>query len=316
MLFIWNHSESQFRHTPHSHASHMMPGKTIAIGDAIEIYWPDDNEHYAGSVVAFDPGTSKHLIHYEDGEVEELDLAGEQWHFQKNASKQAIRNSMQTSHLPNTLVQQPCVSSPVSITVPAHSAVSSFYKLSTQPQRIKNRRKSSNLPTRTSKRLREKSSRSSSESKITSMLSLVDGNDTALQLIESCMNHWLLYGGHQKGSRFSTIQCLTHMYDLLTCAAVDSTIYSKLLSSKIYNPTWTLKELVLHSSTLDSGYQESRSNGEWTSQKLMLSKISLVVLESVSNSQRSEGSPNQDRNAAVDAMQYVLYAKRRSKLLL
>ncbi len=54
---------------------------TASIGDAIEVYWPDDKQYYSGKVAAYNSNTGNSCIHYDDGEVEEINLAYEQWRF-------------------------------------------------------------------------------------------------------------------------------------------------------------------------------------------------------------------------------------------
>ncbi len=84
---------AQFCITPcaHAHCSRPYPAPTAApfrltmttacIGDAIEVYWPEDDEYYAGKVAARNIASGMHCIHYDDGEVEDIDLAREQWRF-------------------------------------------------------------------------------------------------------------------------------------------------------------------------------------------------------------------------------------------
>ena len=51
------------------------------VGDAIEVYWPDDKDYYSGKVIAHDASRCLYRVQYDDGEVEEIDLAREQWRF-------------------------------------------------------------------------------------------------------------------------------------------------------------------------------------------------------------------------------------------
>ncbi len=56
-----------------------MPQPTI--GDAIEVYWPDDAKYYRGHISNFNLFTHTFCVAYEDGDVECLDLKTEQWRF-------------------------------------------------------------------------------------------------------------------------------------------------------------------------------------------------------------------------------------------
>lgn len=56
------------------------------IGDAIEVYWPEDSTHYAGCVTAFNIKSGRHRVEYFDGDVENLYLKDEQWRLVKRAS--------------------------------------------------------------------------------------------------------------------------------------------------------------------------------------------------------------------------------------
>lgn len=50
-----------------------------AIGDHIEVYWPDDEQYYSGRVTAYTGVTGRHRIEYSDGDIELLDLRDELW---------------------------------------------------------------------------------------------------------------------------------------------------------------------------------------------------------------------------------------------
>ncbi len=51
------------------------------IGDAVEVYWPDDAKYYRGHISNFNLITRTFCVVYEDGDVEYLDLDNEQWRF-------------------------------------------------------------------------------------------------------------------------------------------------------------------------------------------------------------------------------------------
>ncbi|KAH1195675.1 hypothetical protein GLYMA_19G216000v4 [Glycine max] len=62
------------------------------IGRRIKVYWPLDKAWYEGSVKSFDSLTSKHVVRYDDGEEESLDLSKEkiEW-LQESSSKKLKR---------------------------------------------------------------------------------------------------------------------------------------------------------------------------------------------------------------------------------
>lgn len=51
------------------------------MGHRVAIWWPDDYAWYTGHIQSYQPGKGEHLIHYDDNEVEWLNLSKErvQW---------------------------------------------------------------------------------------------------------------------------------------------------------------------------------------------------------------------------------------------
>ena len=47
------------------------------VGTSIEVYWPDDDQYYTGTVESFDVDTLLHQIAYDDGDVEHLNMVNE-----------------------------------------------------------------------------------------------------------------------------------------------------------------------------------------------------------------------------------------------
>lgn len=47
------------------------------MGKQVRVYWPLDKKWYEGSVTSYDKGEGKHMVEYEDGEEESLDLGKE-----------------------------------------------------------------------------------------------------------------------------------------------------------------------------------------------------------------------------------------------
>ena len=49
------------------------------VGARVRIFWPAEGRYYAGVVDAWDARTRKHVVKYDDGDVERVDLARETW---------------------------------------------------------------------------------------------------------------------------------------------------------------------------------------------------------------------------------------------
>lgn len=81
-----------------AHNSHLL--SHIRLGDEIEVWWPYDRQYYQGVVAAL-LANGHHRIHYDDGEVEELQLSTEQWRFRGVAAtrvtKAIVRNRDSTA---------------------------------------------------------------------------------------------------------------------------------------------------------------------------------------------------------------------------
>ncbi len=60
---------------------------TPAIGDAVEVYWPQDKCYYRGRVHHFNTFTHKFCVLYDDGDVEYLNFEDEQWRFSSRKKK-------------------------------------------------------------------------------------------------------------------------------------------------------------------------------------------------------------------------------------
>lgn len=51
------------------------------VGCAIEVYWPDDDQWYRGTLQRFYRPSGRFVVDYDDGECETLDLTKERWRF-------------------------------------------------------------------------------------------------------------------------------------------------------------------------------------------------------------------------------------------
>ncbi len=96
-LFLNSHQQPYFvRKMP------SVERRTPKTGDAIEVFWPDDNEWYGGTVGLFFRPTGRFAVNYDDEDREVLDLKKERWRFKGDQSER-----------PNGKTQQPSPSNKV-----------------------------------------------------------------------------------------------------------------------------------------------------------------------------------------------------------
>ena len=63
-----------------------LPAGKVQVKDRIAIFWPNDDEWYEGVVADYDSTKKQHIINYDDGQVEHLNLANEKFKILKGAS--------------------------------------------------------------------------------------------------------------------------------------------------------------------------------------------------------------------------------------
>lgn len=69
------------------------------IGHKIKIWWPLDKQFYSGTVKSYDPLKKKHVVLYDDGDVEVLRLERERWELIDNGRKATKKlSSLKGSH--------------------------------------------------------------------------------------------------------------------------------------------------------------------------------------------------------------------------
>ncbi|XP_031279565.1 nucleolar protein dao-5 [Pistacia vera] len=51
------------------------------VGSKVKVYWPHDRMFYKGVIKSFDSAKKKHRVHYDDGDIETLNLKREKWEF-------------------------------------------------------------------------------------------------------------------------------------------------------------------------------------------------------------------------------------------
>lgn len=64
--------------------------KDEVVGKRIKVYWADDEAWYAGTIVQFLPEESKHIIIYDDGDREVIQLASEKVKFIKKRQRKEL----------------------------------------------------------------------------------------------------------------------------------------------------------------------------------------------------------------------------------
>ncbi|GFP93461.1 sister chromatid cohesion protein pds5 homolog b-b [Phtheirospermum japonicum] len=65
---------------------------SVLIGRRIKVWWPLDKEFYEGVVKSFDSEKKKHVIEYDDGDVEVLSLEKERWELADIVIKSEVRS--------------------------------------------------------------------------------------------------------------------------------------------------------------------------------------------------------------------------------
>lgn len=72
-------------------------GERPKIGDDIEVYWPDDDIFYPGTVTSFNEKDGKHRIDYLDNEIEHLKMDNEKWRFVRKTITKPKRKGSSSS---------------------------------------------------------------------------------------------------------------------------------------------------------------------------------------------------------------------------
>ncbi len=301
------------------HTLRPAPMSTPTVGDPIEVYWPDDDDYYRGVVGAYHAANRTFEIWYDDGEIEDLDLSKEQWRTRKSQSE---RKQKSQSKQPRTAIPSVTVSSPVAVAATSNNEL----RLPSLPPPSK--AENTSQPSTTRRRRRKQASpreRGEGSDGVqvgenhepcnhrTNSTDCQEHKAAALTLIENCTNKWLLKEERRQMDMFSVHQCLSYTYNTLTVAAVDSGCQSKLLKMKSVRSKWLLTGHAADSTRrVYNSWDRPLTNQEWNFEKLMLAKISALILEGSCGSCRPEIGENKVVNESAEAMRYVLYARERS----
>ncbi|KAG9448592.1 hypothetical protein H6P81_008557 [Aristolochia fimbriata] len=73
------------------------------VGCRVKVWWPIDKQFYEGLVQSYDPGKKKHVILYDDGDVEVLQLEKERWEVISTGSRFKKRLKSSNIALPKVL---------------------------------------------------------------------------------------------------------------------------------------------------------------------------------------------------------------------
>ncbi|KAJ0262912.1 Transcriptional regulator [Hirschfeldia incana] len=79
-------------------------GKDL-VGTRVRVWWPIDKAYYKGVVNSYDSAKKKHLVIYDDGEQEILNLKTEKWHFLDESETEGEEAADQTGHEKETSTQ-------------------------------------------------------------------------------------------------------------------------------------------------------------------------------------------------------------------
>lgn len=104
---------------PPASGSSRAPQGKAAVGHQVAIWWPDDFAWYNGRIQGFQAAKGEHLVHYDDNEVEWLNLAKERVHWKDLPGQPMLPDA------PPTAVQPPstAAAAPVVEIQPAEQAV-------------------------------------------------------------------------------------------------------------------------------------------------------------------------------------------------
>ena len=267
--------------------------------NAIEVYWPDDDEYYAGRIVAHDTKTDGYCVHYDDGDVEKLDLAEEEWRFQESIKEKCTPNSMQPfpgiaerHHLASPVLDTSTSSPTPRVPISGSSRRRHGVRTLKRTTAIAGGRSSCTLHRqgpRTVLKYNSMDTSNLSDTEATPILTTADSK--AIRLIMCCVNKWLKSERRRERSTFTAYLCLYHPMNMLTFAAVDPIYESKLLDGDKNTSPKSISTVVRSGSCLKKfdGREESS----------VLTKIGALVLEAKRNSQGSRKSADEGKNTAV-----------------
>lgn len=325
------------------------------VGDAIEVYWPDDKEYYPGKVSAHDPKTGYFTVNYDDGEVEFLNLAYEQWRFLGRATPATSLVSLPPV-LYDSSISRSCVTSPTksinsspsdsksysmnlvekaeardmstcyvvrssklaSISKPLDSATSPSRRSprKTVARSHYNKNLHTSLPAKISKRRR-------SIIKKVSPLKPAPIQDTprisyaAVQLIEVCVDSWLRNENRREFSMFSAYQCFSNTLSMLTSAIVDLKFHAELMRKISCNGSWILADGKIEKISTSKNY--SRWNQPLSKSEWENERLMLLriskLVREAAMSEFISENGKTNEKPIIGALRLVLHARNRLRNL-
>ena len=252
-----------------------------SVGDNIEVYWPDDEEYYAGIVASVNATTGYSLIHYDDDEKEELNLSKEQWRFSekflefgKKCSNDSISRTLSETIRTSKQDKQAEISrARRAWTVAARKVKNSGTGVTKKSTFCR------------SKRLMQKPS--SSKRPGLQVESLFEGTgldfDPVELLIKNAVESWLRSESRRQSpsSIFSAVSCLENAKNVLAEALTDPKRQQQLKRSENSNSNWIITGIT---SDKEQRYRyhswiDPMSDEEWTMEKQLLNEISEIILD-------------------------------------
>ncbi|CAH2077314.1 unnamed protein product [Thlaspi arvense] len=79
-------------------ASDLQSHDENIVGSKVRVWWPMDKAYYTGVVNSYDSAKKKHLVCYDDGDQEILNLKKQKWHFLDESESEGEEAADQTGH--------------------------------------------------------------------------------------------------------------------------------------------------------------------------------------------------------------------------
>ncbi|KAH0873422.1 hypothetical protein HID58_070784, partial [Brassica napus] len=74
--------------------------KTL-VGSRIRVWWPLDKRYYRGEVTSYDPSRKRHMVVYEDGDQETLDLKNHNWYLVEASKSSKHKDKQKAAEVSN-----------------------------------------------------------------------------------------------------------------------------------------------------------------------------------------------------------------------
>lgn len=253
------------------------------IGDAIEVFWPDDNEYYAGKVIDYDSSLGISSILYDDGEIEDIDLTKEQWRFIENL----LNVSSQCSDDNTQIVRN----SKSRLSHDKNSEMSPAHLPGQRKSKSRHQKKCHTVISKKNARAQKKRATHTSSSRNVALAGRLPIQNVTRScgpielLIGKVIDSWLLSEARREhpSSMFSASMCLLHARNDLAASVVDPLLAARLTakSARSTKTTWIAAEKASYErrSRYDS-WKIPLSDEEWVMEQQLLANISKIVLDS------------------------------------